>query len=377
MAVIQAKRNERELAVMFIDLDRFKLVNDTLGHVKGDDLLQQVAGCLKNCLRRGDTLARIGGDEFTVVLPELRDRRDAEIIADKFLESLRRPFILDGNEVYISASIGIAVFPADGESIDELLRHADIAMYHVKGQGKNGYSFYECSMLDASYQKIALEQNLRRALEQDELEMYYQPQVDVVTGQIVGAEGLMRWNHPERGLLTAGEFLPFAEENGLMIPISNWMLGALSRDLLKWNAIGGDSVRLSLNISPQYLERGDFFDKMRTTLSRSGIAPSQIEVEITENICFRNPQFAIDQLNKLCQLGVSIAIDDFGTGYSSLSYLHRFSGAHHQDRPIVHQRNKARGWPLSSGLGDYFDCARAWPERCGRRCRDVCSGALP
>ena len=324
LAVIQAKRNEAELAVMFVDLDRFKLVNDTMGHVRGDELLQVVAGRLKDCLRRGDTLARIGGDEFTVVLPELRDRLDAEIIADKFLESFRQPFILDGSEVYISASIGIAVYPSDGETIDELLRHADIAMYHVKARGKNGHSFYEPTMLDASYQKIALEQNLRRALEQDELELYYQPQIDSLTGNIIGAEALMRWNHPERGLLSAGEFLPFAEENGLMIPISDWMLGALCRDLLQWNAAGGKNVLFSVNISPQYLDRRDFFDKMRGILAHYGIPPSQIEVEITENICIRNPQHAIEQLNRLCQLGVSVAIDDFGTGYSSLSYLHRF-----------------------------------------------------
>ncbi|MBL8415888.1 MAG: EAL domain-containing protein [Propionivibrio sp.] len=324
LAVIQARRNLTELAVMFVDLDRFKLVNDTLGHVKGDDLLQQVAGRLKDCLRRGDTLARLGGDEFTVVLPELRDRQDAEIIAEKFLEALRHPFNLDGNEVYISASIGIAIYPTDGESIDELLRRADIAMYHVKAQGKNGHSFYEPTMLDASYQNIALEQSLRRALEQDELEMFYQPQIDVLSGQIVGAEGLMRWNHPERGLLSAGDFLPFAEENGLMIPLSDWMLGALCRDLVQWNAAGGEPLRLSMNISPNYLDRGDFFEKMHRTLLHYGISPSQIEVEITENICIRNPQHAIEQLNKLCQFGVSVAIDDFGTGYSSLSYLHRF-----------------------------------------------------
>lgn len=324
LAVIQAKRNDAELAVMFVDLDRFKLVNDTLGHVKGDELLQMVASRLKDCLRRGDTLARLGGDEFTVVLPELRDRQDAEIIADKFLESLRHPFFLDGNEVYISASIGIAVYPIDGESIDELLRHADIAMYHVKAQGKNGHSFYECSMLDASYQKIALEHSLRHALEQNELEMYYQPQVDALSGQIVGAEALMRWNHPERGLLTAGEFLPFAEDNGLMVPISDWMLDALCRDLTRWNEAGGESLSLSLNISPLYLDRHDFFDKISGSLSHYGIPLSQIEVEITENICIRNPQHAIEQLNRLSQLGVSIAIDDFGTGYSSLSYLHRF-----------------------------------------------------
>jgi diguanylate cyclase (GGDEF)-like protein/PAS domain S-box-containing protein len=328
LAVIQAKRKLTELAVMFIDLDRFKLVNDTLGHVKGDELLQQVAVRLKDCLRKGDTLARQGGDEFTIVLPELRDRDDARIIADKFLESLQRPFDLDGHEVHISASIGIAIYPGDGESIDELLRHADIAMYQVKALGKNGHSFYHDSMLDASHQKIALEQALRRALEHNELEMYYQPQIDATSGRIVGAEALMRWNHPTRGLLSAGEFLPFAEENGLMLPISDWMIGALCRDMLQWNYATGlasaQAVRLSLNLSPQYLDRGDFFEKMRGALLRYGISPAQIEVEITENICIRNPQYAIEQLNKLCQLGVSVAIDDFGTGYSSLSYLHRF-----------------------------------------------------
>ena len=324
LAVIQAKRKMAELAVMFIDLDRFKLVNDTLGHVKGDELLQQAARRLKGCLRKGDTLARQGGDEFTIVLPELRDRDDARVIADKFLETLQEPFDLDGHEVHISASIGIAIYPSDGESIDELLRHADIAMYQVKALGKNGHSFYHTSMLDVSHQKIALEQALRRALEQDELEMYYQPQIDAITGRIVGAEALMRWNHPTRGLLSAGEFLPFAEENGLMLPISDWMIGALCRDMLQWKAVGGGNVRLSLNLSPQYLDRGDFFEKMRGALVRYGIAPGQIEVEITENICIRNPQYAIEQLNKLCQLGVSVAIDDFGTGYSSLSYLHRF-----------------------------------------------------
>ena len=324
LAVIQAKRKQTELAVMFIDLDRFKLVNDTLGHVKGDELLQQVAVRLKECLRKGDTLARQGGDEFTIVLPELRDRDDARMVADKFLECLHKPFDLDGHEVHISASIGIAIYPGDGESIDELLRHADIAMYQVKALGKNGHSFYHDSMLDVSHQKIALEQALRRALEHNELEMYYQPQIDAITGRIVGAEALMRWNHPTRGLLSAGEFLPFAEENGLMLPISDWMIGALCRDMLQWNLASGQAVRLSLNLSPQYLDRGDFFEKMRGALVRYGISPGQIEVEITENICIRNPQYAIEQLNKLCQLGVSVAIDDFGTGYSSLSYLHRF-----------------------------------------------------
>lgn len=324
LALLQAKRNESSLAVMFIDLDRFKLVNDTLGHGVGDELLQQVATRLKACLRRCDTLSRLGGDEFTVVLPELADQRDAALIADKFIESLRTPFELGGQLLHISASIGIAVYPNDGRSVEELIKYSDVAMYHMKAQGKNGHAFFDVSMLDASSQKIELEHSLHLALEHGELEMYYQPQIDVLTKKITGAEALMRWNHPKRGFLGAGDFLPFAEENGLMVPISDWMLEAICRDLLEWNEVGGEPLRLSLNLSPQYLDRGDFFEKLKNALVRHKIVPNQIEVEVTENICIRNPQVAIDQLDKLCQLGVSVAIDDFGTGYSSLSYLHRF-----------------------------------------------------
>jgi diguanylate cyclase (GGDEF)-like protein/PAS domain S-box-containing protein len=324
LALIHAKRNEIELAVMFVDLDRFKLVNDSFGHIKGDELLQKVASRLKENLRRDDTLARVGGDEFMLLLPDLRDRHDAVMIAEKFVECLRQPFLLSEHEVHISASIGIAVYPDDGETIDDLIRHADIAMYQVKVIGKNGHSFYDNSMLDASLQKIELEQSLRKALEQDELEMYYQPQVDVRTGKIVGAESLMRWNHPKHGVLSAGEFLPFAEENGLIFPISDWMIQAVCRDLLEWSAANVEPVQLAVNLSPQYLDRGDFYQKLKEALLRYDILPSQIEVEITENICISNPQHAIEQLKKLCQLGVSIAIDDFGTGYSSLAYLHRF-----------------------------------------------------
>ncbi len=324
LALLQAKRNESKLAVMFLDLDRFKIVNDTLGHGAGDELLQQVASRLKACLRRCDTLSRLGGDEFLVVLADLNDRRDAVMIAEKFIESLRLPFALAGQLVHISASIGIAVYPFDGESVDDLIRNADVAMYQMKSQGKNGHVFFDASMLDASTQRIELEHSLHLAIEHGELEMYYQPQIDVVTHKVVGAEALMRWNHPERGFLSAGEFLPFAEENGLMIPISDWMLEAICHDLLQWNQVGGEKIGLSLNLSPQYLDRGDFFDNLKNALTRHHIEPKQIEVEVTENICIRNPQVAIEQLDKLGQLGVSVAIDDFGTGYSSLSYLHRF-----------------------------------------------------
>jgi EAL domain-containing protein (putative c-di-GMP-specific phosphodiesterase class I) len=197
-------------------------------------------------------------------------------------------------------------------------------MYHAKGDGKDGHAFFEKSMLAVSSQKIEIEHSLHMALERGELEMYYQPQVDVKTQKIIGAEALMRWNHPARGFLTAGEFLPFAEESGLIIAISDWMLESICLDLLEWNQTGSSPVTLSLNLSPQYLDRGDFFGKLNKTLMKHQINATQIEVEVTENICIRNPNSAIEQLEKLCQLGVRVAIDDFGTGYSSLSYLHRF-----------------------------------------------------
>jgi len=324
LAMLQARRKRAELAVMFIDLDRFKLVNDTLGHGHGDKLLQQVAQRLKDCLRKGDTLARQGGDEFTIVLPDLRSRDDARVVADKFIERLHQPFDLAGTEVHISASIGVAIYPEHGESIDELLRNADIAMYRVKDLGKNGHAFYDPSMHDALHQNVALEQHLRRALERNELEMYYQPQIDAASGRIIGAEALMRWNHPVRGLIMPAEFLPFAEESGLIIPISEWMIDTLCRDMAHWGTDGANPLTLSLNLSPHYLDHSKFFETMRTALERYDIGPGRIAVEITENICIRNPQYAIEQLKKLGQLGVSVAIDDFGTGYSSLAYLHRF-----------------------------------------------------
>lgn len=324
LAIVQASRNQAELAVMFVDLDRFKIVNDSLGHVKGDQLLEMVASRLKLCVRRGDTLARHGGDEFTLVLPELREREDAERIAGKILGALRQPFHLDQQEVFVSASIGIAIYPHHGTTGEELVRHADIAMYRVKADRKDNYCFFDPSMLEDVHHKVILDKSLRKAIELGELEMYYQPQMDVASGKVAGAEALMRWRHRERGLVSAGEFLPFAEETGLILPLSDWMLEAVCRDMAQWDTAGGDALRVALNVSPQYLERGDFLEKIRAATQRYGIEPCQLEVEITENICIRNPQRAIEQLTQLHELGVSTAIDDFGTGYSSLAYLHRF-----------------------------------------------------
>jgi EAL domain-containing protein (putative c-di-GMP-specific phosphodiesterase class I) len=323
LAVIQAKRKQTELAVMFIDLDRFKLVNDTLGHVKGDELLSR-SRAPEGMPAQGRYAGapgrrRIHHRAARAARPRRRQRRGRQV------PRMPAPALRPGRPR--SAHLGLDRHRGlPGPRRIDRRAAAPRRHRHVPGQGpgQERPRLLRPSMQDVSHQKIALEQSLRRALEHGELEMYYQPQIDPIGGRIVGAEALMRWNHPTRGVVSPGEFLPFAEENGLMLPISDWMIGALCRDMLQWKSIGGGQVKLSLNLSPQYLDRGDFFEKMRGALVRYGIAPSQIEVEITENICIRNPQHAIEQLNKLGQLGVSVAIDDFGTGYSSLAYLHRF-----------------------------------------------------
>jgi predicted signal transduction protein with EAL and GGDEF domain len=311
---------------MFIDLDRFKLVNDTLGHVKGDELLQQVAQRLKDCLRRGDTLARQGGDEFTHRAAGSCATADAKSIAESSSRACSKPFELDGHEVHISASdrhrdlsgrrrdasTSCCATPTSRCTRSRRAARTATAFYH------NGDAD------DESHQKIALEQSLRKALELGELEMYYQPQVDVRSGRITGAEGLMRWHHhPQRGLLSAGEFLPFAEENGLMLPLSDWMLDAVCRDLAAWNAAGHEAIKLSLNLSPQYLDRGDFFEKMRGALCATACPEPDRGRDHREHL---HPQSAVRDraAQQALPAGVAVAIDDFGTGYSSLSYLHRF-----------------------------------------------------
>jgi diguanylate cyclase (GGDEF)-like protein len=324
LALVQARRKQHQLALLFIDLDRFKVINDSLGHLKGDQLLQQVAARLRSCIRQGDTLARLGGDEFVALLPDLEERSFAGIVANKFLAALSMPFMIDGTELHASASIGIAVFPEDGESDDELIRHADMAMYAIKADGKNGYGFYDCSIHDAAHEKVVLEQELRRAVQRNELEMYYQPQVDTATGTVVGVEALMRWNHPRLGLMAAGGFLPLAEEIGLMVVLSDWMVGAVCDDLQHLRDDGHSSVRVCINLSPTCLAREEFFRKLWKTLEERNVSAEQFEVEITENICIRNPDMAFRQLKRLSDLGVRVAIDDFGTGYSSLAYLQRF-----------------------------------------------------
>jgi len=324
LALLHAKRQGTSMAVMFLDLDRFKNINDSMGLQVGDELLQQVTLRLQTCLRPGDTLSRFGSDEFNLVLPDLAATAEANRLGQALLQSLRTPFLIGKYTLHATASIGVALYPADGDSADELIRNAVMAMHSAKSHGRNSLAFFDPTMVAASSSKVLLENDLRLALTRGELEMYYQPQVDVSTGKISGAEALMRWNHPQRGFLGASEFIPFAEETGLIIELSDWMLEAVCRDLLQWNELGQERIGMSINLSPHYLQRGDFCDKLKETLERYHLTPQQIEVEVTENICIQNPLAAIEQLNKLCQLGVKVAIDDFGTGYSSLSYLHLF-----------------------------------------------------
>lgn len=349
LALLQAKRNGGKLTVMFIDLDRFKLVNDTLGHSAGDQLLQQVTTRLRSCLRAGDTLARIGGDEFMVITPDLGDRKDAGQLAAKFHASLKAPIELESDVAHVSASIGIAIYPDDGATIDELIKSADIAMYHVKSGGKNGYRFFDRQMLDASNARIALESSLRSALDRGELLVHYQPQVDVRTGTIVGAEALMRWQHPQRGLLPAKEFFSITEENGLIFPLTEWLVDSVCRDVKACQLQIGRMPRISLNLSPRSLDRGNFFEVFSRAVKSHGVNPALFEVEVTESFCIHDTQSAKDQLNQLCRLGATVAIDDFGTGFSSLSYLHRFPVQTIKiDRSFVTeiQRDRRPHWPV-------------------------------
>lgn len=322
-AVTRAKRYNNKLSVMFLDLDRFKNINDTLGHMVGDKLLQAVAERLKKCLREGDTLARIGGDEFTILLPEIQDVYDSEIIAQKILDTLKTPFDLGEAEIYVTTSIGIANYPGDGETIESLLKHADIAMYAIKNKGKDGYQFYTDSMHDEVSAHLALENDLRRAITNKQFRLHYQPQVDASTHDIIALEALIRWDHPERGTIMPSEFISFCEETDLIQSIGDWILENVCRDLQAWNKMDFDMPRVAINMSAKQFNQPDIFEKIRATLKQYDITGDMLELEITENVLMDDIENVISILNQLSSLGVKIAIDDFGTGYSSLNYLQK------------------------------------------------------
>lgn len=323
LSISQAERNNQKLAVMFIDLDRFKVVNDSLGHAMGDRLLQAVTQRLEGCLRQGDTLSRFGGDEFTLLLPEIRNGDDARTIARKLMEALRSPFKLGEHEVYVGVSIGIALYPDSGHKLEDLIQQADVAMYHVKGRGKDGYKFYSASMNVNTTHRLGMERDLRRALQAGELRVFYQPQVCLHTGLCRGFEALVRWQHPTRGLLHPGAFLPLAEETRLIGDVSEWVLATACREMGPWLNETEEAIRLSINFSPMQVEHPRFVDLLLQKLKHFKLPPQRLEIEITENMILSDLEQISQKLNQLSSYGVRIAVDDFGTGYSSLNYLHR------------------------------------------------------
>ncbi|TPW18100.1 MAG: PAS/PAC sensor-containing diguanylate cyclase/phosphodiesterase, partial [Halothiobacillaceae bacterium] len=315
---------KKSLAVLFLDLDRFKLVNDTLGHDVGDALLQQVAQRLISCLRDGDTVSRLGGDEFIVVLTDISHISDVRILAHKINQLFEQPFQLAKDEFFTSTSIGISLFPKDGEDPHVLLKKADMAMYRAKASGKNNFVFYSEEMSTESAKNLSIETELRRALEREEFELHFQPQYDCKTHRMVGAEALIRWRHPKGYLIPPNDFIAIAEETGLIIPIGQWVIEQACHANVKWQRQGLAIVPIAVNIAGLQFQRGRLLADVTAALQRSQLPPQYLELELTEGILARDAEASTETLKKLKETGVSLSIDDFGTGYSSLAYLKRF-----------------------------------------------------
>ncbi|MDJ0834059.1 MAG: EAL domain-containing protein [Gammaproteobacteria bacterium] len=333
-----SRRNEKEFAIMFLDIDDFKRINDSLGHHIGDLLLQEVSRRISHALRKsdymmpmpvtldqaGNMLARLGGDEFTMLLPDIVNDSAPGTVARRLIEKLSEPMDLEGHEFFIGASLGITIFPLDGQDPDELLKMADIAMYHAKEQGKNNYQYYRESMNRAVHEKLEMENNLRKAIANDELYLEYQPQYDIESGQMVGMEALVRWNAPDTGIISPAVFIPLAEETGLILPLGEWVLNEACRQMQAWQQQGMHDLPVSVNISNIQFARQDVSKMIRSLLTVHDLEASQLAIEITESTIMCEPESATEKLKAVKDLGVNIALDDFGTGYSSLSYLHRF-----------------------------------------------------
>jgi len=335
-AIALAKRHERMLAILFIDLDRFKHINDTLGHSKGDELLQAVAGIFSECIRESDTIthfeteivantvARLGGDEFVISLADIKRPEDAATVAQRILEALEKPIKLGAHEVFVSASIGVSIYPNDGEDAETLFMHADTAMYHVKDAGKNNYQFFIKSMNAAAHGRMSMESNLHKALEREEFVLHYQPQVDSRSEGIVGMEALVRWNHPELGLVPPATFIPLAEETGLIVPMGDWVMRQACMHARACDEAGLDPLRVSVNLSGHQFREKRLVSLVGDALQEAGLDPVRLELEITESVVMENAELTVRTLRELKAMGVRVSIDDFGTGYSSLSYLKRF-----------------------------------------------------
>jgi diguanylate cyclase (GGDEF)-like protein len=323
-AISLARREKKELAVLFVDLDRFKNINDTLGHEAGDLLLKEVAKRLQGCLRESDTVSRLGGDEFVVLLPALRDAGDIEVVAHKILAAISKSFVALGQEFRVTASVGASTYPKDGEDEQSLMKNADIAMYQAKEGGKNNFQFYSAQMNTHSFERLALESSLRRALEHDEFQLHYQPKIDARSGAIVGMEALLRWQHPELGMVAPMKFIPIAEETGLIVSIGKWVLKTACTQNVAWQQMGLPHLNMGVNLSARQFADEDLLRDITAILEETGMRPDLLEFEITESTFMHDVDKAMSTLKEFRDMGVRLAMDNFGTGYSSLSDLRQF-----------------------------------------------------
>lgn len=322
--IAQARRSMRSLAVLFLDLDRFKYINDTLGHDVGDVLLQAVGKRLEGCIRESDTIARRGGDEFTVILDGIRRGQDAAAVARKILDALSHPFAIEGHELFVGASIGISLFPADGADVETLIKHADIAMYRAKARGGNHFQFFLPEMNGRALERLELESSLRLALDRDEFVLHYQPQLDIASGRVCGVEALIRWEHPEMGRIYPDAFISLAEETGLIHAMGDWVLREAVRQNRAWQDEGLDPICMAVNFSARQFQFKQPVKRVAEVLNDAGLDPNYLDLELTESVVMKDASLAIEVLGQMRELGVEISIDDFGMGYSSLSYLKRF-----------------------------------------------------
>jgi diguanylate cyclase (GGDEF)-like protein len=321
MAIANAQRHGLSLAVILLDLDNFKTVNDTLGHTVGDELLRSFAATVGRCLRTNDTVARLGGDEFVVVLSDLKSPDEASLVVDRILAALREPFHIESHELYPTASFGISIYPNDGESVETLLRTADTAMYSVKEGGKNDYRFFSTRMEEQSYEELLSPKTLRRALITNQFCLYYQPVYDLETGAVVAAEALLRWRHSERGLLSAGSFIPAAESSGLIATIDEWVIRKVCEQKIAWLSSGVRDLPISVNVSTKFFQREGFVELTSKIFSETGVIPSGLIFELTESAAVKDIDHTRRKMGRLTDLGVRFIIHDFGTSYASLRWL--------------------------------------------------------
>jgi len=321
--IAQARRRGLPLGVLFVDLDHFKLVNDSLGHAGGDELLKEAARRLEEAVRAGDAIARVGSDEFAVVVSDLTRPEDAALVAQKILDRMARPFVVFGQEAFVTASIGVAAFPGDGGDAESLLAAAEAAMHRAKQSGRNAYQFFAADITQRTRARARLALELRRALERDEFTLAYQPKIDLGSGKPCGAEALLRWNHPERGVMAPAHFVPMLEETGLIVPVGEWVVRRACEDIKSWLAAGLRVLPVAVNLSARQFRQQRLEECIRSIVHSAGVDPSLIELEITESELMQDPDHAIRVLSSLRDAGIRMAVDDFGTGYSSLSYLTR------------------------------------------------------